>query len=312
MNLKDKNVFIVIGASRTGKGTLLQALTGTKMSLFKKKNVVGTELEKDMALATNVVMAPVDANGTPLVNRIISHAANSHTLKPKFVNDPPVYPDEFTGLDGWHAVDFPGMFESKGPELDTALYLALQKILLEANQAKVMVLVSAHFFVSESNHILTTINEKLNVMFKEPEKHTIIGIVKTSFVTETLGEQEDVMSCACGEDGEEISFKPWAQPFPDKKNVKHIMVVEQDNQVQLQELVMAIQSLKPIRRYVKRGFLNEYEVKKMFELKETKKGIQKMHVTMWIEMLVNAIEDRVKKPPETIDLIIEKINEVMK
>ena len=33
----------------------------------------------------------------------------------------------------------------------------------------------------------------------------------------------------------------------------------------------------------------------MFTLKDTKKGIQKMHVTSWIEMLVTAIEDQIKK-----------------
>lgn len=62
----------------------------------------------------------------PSENKIISHGRNSHTLKPKFVSDPPVYGDEFCGLDSIHSVDYPGMFESRGPELDVALYLGIQ------------------------------------------------------------------------------------------------------------------------------------------------------------------------------------------
>jgi len=34
MDLKNKDIFIVIGASRTGKGTLLRALNGIPLKLF--------------------------------------------------------------------------------------------------------------------------------------------------------------------------------------------------------------------------------------------------------------------------------------
>jgi guanylate kinase len=37
LNLHDKDVFIVVGPSRTGKGTLLAALKGQKMKLFRRK-----------------------------------------------------------------------------------------------------------------------------------------------------------------------------------------------------------------------------------------------------------------------------------
>lgn len=37
MDLDDKDIFIVVGPSRTGKGTLLAALKGQKMQLFRKK-----------------------------------------------------------------------------------------------------------------------------------------------------------------------------------------------------------------------------------------------------------------------------------
>ena len=38
MKLEEKDIFIVIGPSRSGKGTLLQALKGKAMKLFKKNN----------------------------------------------------------------------------------------------------------------------------------------------------------------------------------------------------------------------------------------------------------------------------------
>jgi hypothetical protein len=44
-------------------------------------------------------------------------------------------------------------------------------------------------------------------MFKEPWKHLIIGIVKTRMVIDTLGEEEDILSVALGENEEVVSFK---------------------------------------------------------------------------------------------------------
>lgn len=49
MNLADKNIFIIIGASRTGKGTLLTALQGQKMKLFKRKDVTDELLKSQVA-----------------------------------------------------------------------------------------------------------------------------------------------------------------------------------------------------------------------------------------------------------------------
>lgn len=70
-------------------------------------------------------MAPVGDDGQPLESKIISYGHNSHTIKPKIVSDPPKWGDLYLGLDGWHAVDFPGMFESRGPEIEAAIMLAL-------------------------------------------------------------------------------------------------------------------------------------------------------------------------------------------
>lgn len=48
MDVKNKEIFIVIGASRTGKGTLLAALHGAKIKYFVKN-------KKNQALADSAV-----------------------------------------------------------------------------------------------------------------------------------------------------------------------------------------------------------------------------------------------------------------
>lgn len=57
-----------------------------------------------------------------------------------------------------------------------------------------------------------------------------------------------------------MSFKDWKKPFPDK-DTTHIMVVEADNIVHLCDLVLKLQFLKPIKKFVKKGFLEDEEVK---------------------------------------------------
>lgn len=124
LNLHDKDVFIVVGPSRTGKGTLLAALKGQKMKLFRRKaKDRQREFYKDVATAT--FMAPEGPDGEPIVEAIMSHSHNSHTIVPKIPQEKPEYPPEFSELDGTWIVDFPGMFESKGLELDIAIDLTL-------------------------------------------------------------------------------------------------------------------------------------------------------------------------------------------
>lgn len=73
-------------------------------------------------------------------------------------------------------------------------------------------------------------------MFKEPEKHTVIGIVKTKMMVDSMGDEDDILETACGENEEVmVNFKAWAKPYPGK-DTRNIMVVEQDNVAQLQEL----------------------------------------------------------------------------
>ena len=73
LELEDKDIFIPLGPSRTGKGTLLAALQGFKMKIFKKRQVKDTEVGKSARLMT--FMAPCDPNDDkmPIMNAIMSH-----------------------------------------------------------------------------------------------------------------------------------------------------------------------------------------------------------------------------------------------
>lgn len=235
MKLEEKKVFVILGASRTGKGTLLTALHGGKMKLFKRAKIKDEALREKVATTQQTFMAPVGDDGEPKITQFISFSHNSHTLKPKFVKDPPEWHEKYMGLDGWHGIDFPGMFESRGPEIEQAIMLALQYIFQQAKESKVLVLVSANIFLPESNEMIKTISDKLNYMFKNPAQNTLIGIVKTGFEKNTLGEPDEILNTACGivEEGDEPisrSFKEWHKPFPEQPNRSHIMIVEQDNE----------------------------------------------------------------------------------
>ena len=60
LNLANKDVIVVIGPSRSGKGTLLAALQGSKMGLVCAEEQDGDEFQ---AAAVNMVMAPIDKEG---------------------------------------------------------------------------------------------------------------------------------------------------------------------------------------------------------------------------------------------------------
>lgn len=160
MELENKDIFIVLGPTRTGKGTLLTALQGVKMKLFKKSKVKDTEVGKQAY--ANYFLAPVaeaeDGKGElPEVNKIISHQNSSHTIRPKFACDSTTYPQEFEGLNGLYMVDFPGLFETRGPEIDIAIHLTLQRILRKARSAKAMVLLPASALTPANSFIIDLI-----------------------------------------------------------------------------------------------------------------------------------------------------------
>ena len=86
MNLADKDVLILIGPSRAGKGTLLSALQGNKMKLVDVDSDEESEVLHNAA--TSKVMAPVDDDNQPIKSDIISHLGNSHTFVPSLVFGP--------------------------------------------------------------------------------------------------------------------------------------------------------------------------------------------------------------------------------
>lgn len=75
-------------------------------------------------------MAPKSSadSDKPDDSAIISHLHNSHTFKPKIVSNGQ-YKENFKDLNGTYLVDFPGMFDSKGYDLDIAMHLALQRLI---------------------------------------------------------------------------------------------------------------------------------------------------------------------------------------
>ena len=144
----------MLGPSRTGKGTLLCALLGHKIKMMKKKDVKNTDFYSEVT--SNMFMACVDAQGKPLRNAIMSQSQNSHTLSPKIIGDVASYPKKFVeaGLNQMHLIDFPGMFDSKGPELEIAFTLSLQRILTSAKSAHILVLVPATSLGSATSKII--------------------------------------------------------------------------------------------------------------------------------------------------------------
>lgn len=123
LELEDKDIFIPLGPSRTGKGTLLAAIMGKKMKIFRKNKVKQTKAGQEAKLQT--FMAPVDPAdpNLPDVNDIVSHQHNSHTIYPKIPTDKAH--ESFTGMENTFLVDFPGMFDCKGLLLDIPMEMAL-------------------------------------------------------------------------------------------------------------------------------------------------------------------------------------------
>ena len=89
LELQDKDILIVVGPSRAGKGTLLTALKGVEMKFFKKGDAKVKATALGQGASTQFFMAPKNvADGdVPAENAIISHQHNSHTFKPKIVCD---------------------------------------------------------------------------------------------------------------------------------------------------------------------------------------------------------------------------------
>ena len=190
-------------------------------------------------------MAPVQPDGLPSAHSIISHKHNSHTLAPKYVENTPNYPEEYKEFQDIWSVDYPGLFESKGPELDISMQMTLQKLISQSKSAHILLLVSAGVFLPDSIKLLGDIKKKLNMMFEQPEKHIVIGITKTRLFPDSLGDAEDILSVAKGESGEQINFSEFT-----------VVVVEQDDTDSMQEMISAVKEKGCAKKFAKRGFID--------------------------------------------------------
>ena len=94
----------------------------------------------------------------------------------------------------------------------------MQKLITSSKKAYILVLVSASIFLPESIRLFGDIKKKLNTMFDQPEKHVVIGITKTRMFPDSLGDADDILSIAKGEDDETLSFKEY-----------EVLIVEQDD-----------------------------------------------------------------------------------
>lgn len=73
-------------------------------------------------------------------------------------------------------IDFPGMFDSKGAEIDVLIDLTLKWVVQRAKSVKILLVMPANQFISNSRSIITTIQERLSHMFKTPEDCIMIGL----------------------------------------------------------------------------------------------------------------------------------------
>ena len=79
MQPEDKDVFIVIGPSCTGKSTLKCAMAGQKMKFINKKDYMKVPFVEKANSACFIV--PVDDKGVPMESQLMSHKNAPYTLK---------------------------------------------------------------------------------------------------------------------------------------------------------------------------------------------------------------------------------------
>ena len=100
-----------------------------------------------------MLMVPVDDQGGKKDSEIISHSTNSHTLSPSIAHGPE-YIDKFSALKDHYLIDFPGMFDSKGSEIEVAIDMALQMIIKKSKSTKLGLLVPSNHFMPDTRNII--------------------------------------------------------------------------------------------------------------------------------------------------------------
>eukprot|EP00351_Strombidinopsis_sp_SopsisLIS2011_P005846 CAMPEP_0116874800 /NCGR_PEP_ID=MMETSP0463-20121206/6391_1 /TAXON_ID=181622 /ORGANISM="Strombidinopsis sp, Strain SopsisLIS2011" /LENGTH=149 /DNA_ID=CAMNT_0004519065 /DNA_START=180 /DNA_END=629 /DNA_ORIENTATION=+ len=148
MQLVDKNIILIIGTTRAGKGTLASALSGQTIKRFSRK-VMKEKLglnPKDLVQASS--MAPVDKDGKPMNSDRISHFSKSHTFMPSLLAGPEFV--TYPALNGHYLVDCPGFFDTKGLEVSIGVDLAIKKLIRASKSAKVVLLVPSTHLLSDN------------------------------------------------------------------------------------------------------------------------------------------------------------------
>jgi hypothetical protein len=192
------------------------------------------------------------------------------------------------------------MFDSKGYDLDIAMHMALQRVITQAKSTKILVLAQATCLIAENNHIITTILEKLKYMFRDPASHLIIGITKNRMVNAQF-DYDDIIDVATGENKENISFKGY-----------EVIQVEQDDAFTLEDMIKRVNAKGCVKKQVKRGFLDPFEVVKLFERVKPAQELEGMEESQWIETLNALFMSRVPQLDTNLELIFAKLTQAFK
>ena len=94
MELQDKDVVLVLGPSKSGKGIVSLAMMGETIKKFNPFDFILENPEfKDSEMGTQIlknnqeIFMKVDKQGKPMENQFVSHQKQQHTMIPKLMKD---------------------------------------------------------------------------------------------------------------------------------------------------------------------------------------------------------------------------------
>ena len=128
--------------------------------------------------------------------------------------------------------------------------------MLTAKSVKVLVLASSMCLTPDQSAIIDLIIEELNLMFKKPENHLVIGITKAR-LTDSIIPEEEVLDFAMGQvDDQELnrSFKGYT-----------CIRVEQDDDNLIKEMISEVFKKGCVKDHIKMGFIQSHKIEDIFE-----------------------------------------------
>lgn len=114
-------------------------------------------------------------------------------------------------------------------------------------------------------------------------------------------EYDEIIDVASGENKENISFKGY-----------EVIQVEQDDVFTLQNMIAQVNAKGCVKQHVKRGFLDPFEVVKLFEQVKPVQELEGMEESQWIETLNSLFMSRVPKLDTNLELIFAQIAQAYK